>query len=124
MIFAEEDRSFALATKAMVLVAGVVALFLLTRGSVRMGAGLTLAAIWVITVAAMFASAALVQFGLESFMRVLAGAQAGEPRGYGAGLGLSTVHGIVSQNGGTLEVMSEPGKGSVFLVRWPVSPRA
>jgi PAS domain S-box-containing protein len=47
-----------------------------------------------------------------------------KPRGHGAGLGLSTVHGIVSQNGGTLEVMSEPGKGAVFLVRWPVSPEA
>jgi PAS domain S-box-containing protein len=47
-----------------------------------------------------------------------------KPRGDGTGLGLAMVHGIVSQNGGSLEVLSEPDHGTVFLVRWPVSPGA
>ena len=35
------------------------------------------------------------------------------------GLGLSTVHGIVTQNGGTVEVESEPGVGTEVRVAWP-----
>ena len=49
--------------------------------------------------------------------------------GLGTGLGLSVVHGVVSQHGGTMQAASEPGRGTTMDVYLPlaegrVEPRA
>jgi len=40
----------------------------------------------------------------------------------GSGLGLSIVHAIVTQHGGTLEVQDAPTGGARFLLTLPVHP--
>ena len=44
--------------------------------------------------------------------------------GQGTGLGLSVVHGIVSQIGGKIEAASQPGRGSLFTLRLPIVARS
>jgi signal transduction histidine kinase len=43
-----------------------------------------------------------------------------KPLAESSGLGLSTVHGIVGQSGGTIQADSAPGRGTTFTIRLPV----
>jgi two-component system cell cycle sensor histidine kinase/response regulator CckA len=44
-----------------------------------------------------------------------------KPQGQGTGLGLSTVYGIVKQNGGYITIASGPGRGTTVTIFWPVA---
>jgi signal transduction histidine kinase len=44
--------------------------------------------------------------------------------GKGVGLGLAVVYGIIEAHGGTLDVDSRPGQGTVFTARLPLQPPA
>ncbi len=47
-----------------------------------------------------------------------------KPVGSGTGLGLSVAYFIITENhGGTMDVVSEPGKGSNFIIRLPMDPQ-
>ncbi len=45
-----------------------------------------------------------------------------KPVGGGTGLGLSVSYGIVRDHGGSLEVESHVGQGSLFRIRLPLEP--
>jgi len=45
-------------------------------------------------------------------------------KSFGTGLGLAVSYGIIRQRGGTIDVQSEVGRGSVFTVRLPLEDKA
>ncbi len=47
-----------------------------------------------------------------------------KPKGHGTGLGLATIHGIVTQAGGHVQIYSESGLGTTFTVLLPATEAA
>ncbi len=45
-----------------------------------------------------------------------------KPPGKGTGLGLSISYGIIARHQGRIEVQSQPGQGTTFVLRFPVAP--
>ena len=45
-----------------------------------------------------------------------------KPIGEGTGLGLSISYGIVEDHGGSIELETEPGKGTILVVKLPIKP--
>jgi signal transduction histidine kinase len=43
-----------------------------------------------------------------------------KPKGKGTGLGLAVVHGIVQNHKGTIQVNSTLGKGTEFIITFPI----
>ena len=43
-----------------------------------------------------------------------------KPVNKGTGLGLSIAHGIIAEQGGTVEAKSDSGKGTSFIIKLPV----
>jgi signal transduction histidine kinase len=41
--------------------------------------------------------------------------------GFGVGLGLSTVFGIMERHKGTVDLENRPGEGAIFMLKFPVS---
>jgi two-component system sensor histidine kinase KdpD len=48
----------------------------------------------------------------------------GDPVHHGSGLGLAIARGFVEVNGGRIDVESQPGQGTSFVVEFPLAPGA
>ena len=56
---------------------------------------------------------------VEDLQRIFEPFYTSKKEGYGVGLGLSTVYGILQRHKGTIVAESPPGKGATFIMRLP-----